>query len=89
MKKRMCLDFFRSLGIPEIKSFCQHDQENKSFVLWLSHTAPFANTSRACTALLSQSHLGEDFYGNRGNVSTKTTPTLCWRYFQEVPPTAV
>lgn len=89
MKKRMCLDLSRSPRTPEIKSLCQHGQENKSFVLWLSHTAPFTNTSRACTALLSQSHLGEDFHGNRGNVSTKTTPTLCWGYFQEASPTAV
>lgn len=89
MKKLMCLDLCRSLRTPEIKSLRQHSQENKSFVLWLSHTAPFTNTSRACTALLSQSHLGEDFHGNRGNVSTKTTPTLCWRYFQEVSPTVV
>lgn len=51
-------------GNPEIKSLCQQGQENKSFVLWLSHKAPIINTSRACTALLSQSHLGEDFYGN-------------------------
>lgn len=67
---------------PEIKSLCQQGQENKSVVFWLSHKAHITNTSRACTALLSQSHLGEDFHGSSWNVSTKTTPTLCWSYFQ-------
>lgn len=30
----------------------------------LSHKACVTNTGRACPALLSQSHLGEDFYGS-------------------------
>ena len=69
-------------GNPEIKWLSQQGQENKSFVLWLNHKAHILNTSRVCTALLSQSHLGEDFYGSSWNVSTKTTPTLCYSYFR-------